>query len=127
MKASKSTPAPEVNTRRGVITVEIGGEMRTFKFGMNTLSAYARLHKDLPGDFSEQLSQDLIGALRDMAYCGLQVRKNENNLPEDFSPEMLGDWIDEMYQGDWDLVQSTMLGAMALGNPNRATLSKAAQ
>lgn len=119
---------PQVNQRRGVVEIEFGGRLRTFKFGMNTLVAFGQLYADTPGEFGEQFTKNPILALRDMAYCGLLVRKAENDLPENFSSEMVGEWVDEMErQEDWQLVVDTMLGAMALGNPNRANLSKAAR
>ena len=116
MPATK-TPTPATTTTRGLIEMEIGGEKRTFKFGMNSLSAFSQLYSGKPGDFATQLGQDPAGAMRDLAYCGLLTRKADNNLPEDFSPETVGDWIDEMPQADWNAVQTVMLGALTVGNP----------
>jgi hypothetical protein len=117
----------EANPRRGEVIAEIGGQQRTFKFGMNTVSAFSRMHSDEPGDFSTAFNKDPYGALRDMAYQGLMMRASLNDLPEDFSPLTVGEWIDEMDAKDWEKVQAVLLDAMSLGNPNRANLSKAAR
>ena len=117
-KATTTTPT------RGLIQVEIGGQLRTFKFGMNTLSNFSQLHSGKPGDFGDQFTKDPIGALRDLAYCGLLTRRSENDLPEDFTPETVGDWIDEMPQADWDQVRTVMMGALALGNTTPAATAK---
>lgn len=109
---------PQLAARRGLVQVEIGGKLRTFKFGMNALIAFSDLYTGAPTDFAEQLDKNIFLTLRNMAYCGLVARAEENELPEDFSSEMVGDWVDEMAQQDWALVQSAILGAMALGNPS---------
>ncbi len=111
-------PAP-VATSRGLLTVAIGGRERTLKFGMNTLAAYGALHTDSPGDFGTQFTQNPIQALIDMTYCALRVRAADNELPEDFSPATVGDWIDELPQGVWEQIRTTMMGAMVPGNPTK--------
>lgn len=118
-----STATP-TSTTRGLIAVEIGGQLRTFKFGMNSLSAYSQLHSGSPGDFGDQFAKDPIGAVRDLAYCGLLSRKADNNLPEDFSPETVGDWIDEMPQAEWNEVQKVMFASVTVGNPLAPTKAK---
>lgn len=108
-------PLP-VAASRGTLTVAIGGRERTLKFGMNTLAAYANLHTGSPGDFGSQFSQNPIQAMIDMTYCGLQAKASENELPEEFSPYVVGDWIDELAQEDWERIKTVMMGAMVPGN-----------
>jgi hypothetical protein len=125
-----TTPAPAapiLNLRRGTITLEIGGQLRTLKFGMNTLAAFGQLHMDSPADFSEQFTKNPLGALRDMVYCALSVTKG-NELPADFDLNTSGDWIDELRADNpdaWPQIQQVMLHSLSLGAPNRATLAAA--
>jgi len=115
MSLKNNAPAA---TRRGEITVEIGGQPRTFKFGMNALGAYSELRPS-------QAVESLLSAMQtnpirffvDMAYCGLQQRAADNALPEGFAPETVGDWIDEMPQADWNKVRDVMTAALMPGKP----------
>ena len=123
-----TTPAPaDVNLRRGRLSLQLGGQERTLKFGMNTLALFGQLHMDSPADFAEQFTKNTFGALRDMVYCALRVSKG-NNLPPDFDQYMTGEWLDDLQEDNpegWAQVQSVMLHALSLGNPNRATLAAA--
>ncbi len=58
-----------------------------------------------------------MAKLGDMAASGICVS-------EDFNPEQVGDWIDEMPAEVVTEVQNVLLGAMSLRNPNRANLAK---
>lgn len=120
-------PLP-VSTSRGLLTVAIGGRERTLKFGMNTLAAYAELHTGSPGDFGTQFSKNPVQAMIDMTYCALYIKKNVNELPgpgesedypDGFCTGMVGDWIDEMAQEDWQSIQKTMMEAMVPGNSQK--------
>jgi hypothetical protein len=125
MNANQNSHA--ANLRRGEIYKEIGGRPRLMKFGINTVSDFSQLYNDRPGDFSEVFQRDPFGALRDMIYCGLRVRAGVNELPADFSREMVGDWIDEMEPGEIEEVQTVLLNSLSLGNPTRANLTAAAK
>lgn len=108
-------PAPQPATRRGEIQVEIGGQLRTLKFGMNTTIAFGQLHADGPLDFSHLFATNPLLGLRDMTYCGLLMRRADNELPTDFSPELVGDWIEDMEQDEWNRVQACMTSNLTPG------------
>ena len=122
------TPAPaDINLRRGRLTLELGGQERTLKFGMNTLALFGQLHMDTPGDFSDQFSKNTFGALRDMVFCALRSVKG-NSLPDDFDQDMTGEWLDDLKIDNpdgWQQIQEVLLHSMSLGAPNRATLAAA--
>ena len=121
------TPPAAVNLRRGTVSVVIGGQLRTLKFGMNTLALFGQLHMDSPADFAEQFTKNTFGALRDMVYCALCVSKG-NQLPADFDQSAAGDWLDDLQADapdDWQQIQAVMLHALSLGSPNRPTLAAA--
>ena len=109
------TTTPQPNARRGEVQAEIGGQLRTLKFGMNTTIAFGQLHSDSPLDFSTIFLTNPLLGLRDMAYCGLLARRADNNLPDDFGPELVGDWIEDMEQPDWDLVKTVMSHSLSPG------------
>jgi hypothetical protein len=69
---------------------KIGGQERTFKFGMNTSIMLSKQ----PG-FAEA-TQNGLELMVWLFWAGLLMRKEQNELPEDFSRETVGDWIDEM-------------------------------
>ena len=124
MEISTTAPA-DVNLRRGRLTLEIGGQARTLKFGMNTLALFGQLHMDAPGDFAAQFSTNPFGALRDITFCALRVVKG-NNLPDDFDQETTGDWLDDLKEDNpdgWQQIQEVLLHSMSVGTPNRATLA----
>ena len=80
-----------------------------------------------PADFAEQFTKNTFGALRDMVYCALRVSKG-NNLPPDFDQYLTGEWLDDLQEDNpagWAQIQTVMLHALSLGNPNRATLAAA--
>lgn len=113
--------APQPAGRRGEITLKIGGAPRTFRFGMNALIAFSQMHAGGPAAFSTIFDSNPLLGLRDMAYCGLL---GSDGLPEDFGPEVVGDWIWEIEQKDWNRVQDVMLSALTPGNGKGATTSK---
>lgn len=120
-------PAADLNLRRGRLTLELGGQERTLKFGMNTLALFGQLHMDTPGDFAEQFSKNTFGALRDITFCALRVAKG-NHLPDDFDQETTGDWLDDLRADNpegWEQIQLVLLHSMSVGTPNRATLAAA--
>jgi hypothetical protein len=120
-------PAADLNLRRGRLTLELGGQERTLKFGMNTLALFGQLHMDTPGDFAEQFSKNTFGALRDITFCALRVVKG-NHLPDDFDQETTGDWLDDLRADNpegWEQIQLVLLHSMSVGTPNRATLAAA--
>jgi hypothetical protein len=110
--AKKAQPNP----RRGEIDLEIGGAKRTLKFGMNTMIIFGDMHTNSPDDFSQVFQKNPILAIRDMTYSGLLARKAQNDLPEEFTPELVGDWIDEMPQNGMNVIAKAILEAMGLGN-----------
>ena len=106
---------PQPATRRGEINVEMGGALRTLKFGMNTIIAFSELHAGRPDEFSQLFFTNPLLALRDMTYCALLLRRDVNGLPEDFSRETAGDWIEDMDQDVWDQVQAVMSASLTPG------------
>lgn len=114
----KAKPSPQPAQRRGLIEVEIGGRVRHLKFGMLTLLTFGQLQSTTPSpdDFDKHLVHDEVQALVQMTYCGLLARKQDNDLPSDFSLEMTAEWIDDLSLAEWSVIQGAILEAMASGN-----------
>lgn len=97
------------------ITVKIGGKKRTFRFGMNANSIYERTLMKM--DMTDS------GAIIALFYAGLKAKEAINSLPDDFSLETVGDWIDDMSEQDYEEVLEKGMEAFQLGVGKRKTVA----
>lgn len=87
-----------MNPLRGETQVEMGGRLRTLKFGTNATALFCNMHKVGLGGFGTLFSADNItpAHYRDLIYCALVSGQRGKDV--DFTPEDVGDWIDDMPQ-----------------------------
>lgn len=102
------------------VNIEIGGTQRPFKFGFNAIDIFCRERKIGINDFSSRLAEisngsATIGELRDIIYAGLAGGALSNNLPVDFTAYMVGDWLDELPQGELSKMMEAIAGAVSGG------------
>lgn len=79
-----------MNYNNGEITKTVGGQSRTFKFGLNTLRFLADRHSQ------EKLETSALELISHILWAALMVRQSINNLPDNFSVEDMCDWMDEL-------------------------------
>jgi hypothetical protein len=102
---------------RGIISKKIAGKEYVFKFNMNAYINFCDLYTGEPHNFTDVFNENPFKAMRDLFFCALNnldasTGKKINELPENFSREMVGEWIEEMEQGDYDDIQKVALDAM---------------
>jgi hypothetical protein len=87
-----------MNPLRGETSVEMGGRLRALKFGTNATALFCSMHKVSLAGFGELFSAGNItpAHYRDLIYCALV--SGQRGTPVDFTPEDVGDWIDDMSQ-----------------------------
>jgi hypothetical protein len=84
------------------ISAKIGGKKRFFRFGMNANSIYQKMITS----GQATTDQEMIIAL---FYAGLKSKELINKLPDDFSLDLVGDWIDEMEETEYkDVLAAAM-------------------
>lgn len=79
---------------QGEIKKVIGGQERTFKFGMNSSRVLAD-KVDL-----QSVSEKPFEFIPAIFWAGLKVRESVNDLPKDFSIDLVADWMDSMTPED---------------------------
>jgi hypothetical protein len=101
---------------QGKIVKKIGEQEYTFKFNINAYIAFCDLYTGEPGNFADVFTNNPFKAMRDLFYVGLKNTeggKALNKLPEGFGRDMVGEWIDEMDQDDFNEIQKVALEAMS--------------
>jgi len=97
------------------ITVKIGGKKRTFRFGINAHMIYERTLMKM------EISD--LGVIIALFYAGLKAKEAVNSLPDDFSLETVGDWIDDMSEQDYEQVLEKGMEAFQLAVGKRKTVA----
>lgn len=97
-------------SNKNFTTLNIGGVERTLKFSMNALEMFMLESKkraeeiDTENDFTR---------IKLVIYCALKVGdRDTKSLPADFSLEMVGDWIDDCDQAEFDETNELAIAAM---------------
>lgn len=87
-----------MNAIKGESQIEIGGKVRSLKFGTNATALFCELHKIGLGGFATLFSAENLtpAHYRDLIYCALVSGARKNKEAVDFSPEDVGDWIDDL-------------------------------
>lgn len=109
----------------GEVCVTLGDAKRTFRFGMNTLRDYTALTGTPAGGFAADLNADYNTALLNLVYCGVKRYVPATALPEDFSLDVLGDWMDGLSPEDSNTLAEAIMQALNPtkgGNPLMAAL-----
>ncbi len=88
---------------KATITATIGGESRTIKFGTNATHLFCERYQIGLNGFSELFRSENIrpGYLRDFIWSGLVAGGT------DVTPEVVGDWIDDMEQTELERIMSS--------------------
>lgn len=87
-----------MNAIKGESQIEIGGKVRSLKFGTNATALFCELHKIGLGQFASVFSADNLtpAHYRDLIYCALVSGARKNKEAVDFTTEDVGDWIDDL-------------------------------
>lgn len=97
-----------MNILRGEIEIEIGGRSRLIKFGLNQMAIYTDKHAI---DLSE-IGTIAISQVRDLIWSGLVAGAKKRGEAVDFDEWVVGDWIEEMPQDDYERIMAAFQNAM---------------
>jgi hypothetical protein len=101
-----------------MITVNIGGQLRPFKFGFNAIDIFCRERKVNIAQFGERIAEiakgsATIGELRDIIYAGLAGGALSNNESISFTCFQVGDWLDELPEGELSKVMEAISNSVS--------------
>lgn len=86
--------------KTGEIKIDIGGRVRTLKFGMRALQVVQRMTTATATDAPPLDLADTATTLALPVYAGIMARKDDNDLPAGFSVETVIDWLDDVSDDD---------------------------
>jgi hypothetical protein len=94
---------------KATLTVNMGGEVRTLKFGTNATALFCQRHGIGLSEMARQFQPDTISPLhyRDLIWSALVSGGS------DCTPEQVGDWIDEMEQDEFNRIFASFESAPA--------------
>ena len=92
-----------MNLFRGEVEVELGGEKRLVKFGLNQLALFT----EKTGKSLDEVSFG-IGDLRLLIWSALYAGAKKQDKPFDIDEWTVGDWLDDISQEDFDLIMRTI-------------------
>lgn len=96
-----------MNLFRGEVEVELGGEKRLIKFGLNQLALFT----EKTGKSLDEVSFG-VADLRLLIWSALYAGAKKQGKPFDIDEWTVGDWLDEIQQEDFDLIMKTITESM---------------
>jgi hypothetical protein len=110
-------------------TVTIGSKPRPFKFGFNAIDIFCGERKITIATFGERIAEiskgsATIGELRDIIYAGLAGGALSNNQQIDFTAYQVGDWLDELPEGELSKIMEAISQSVAAPNKKKALTVK---
>lgn len=105
---------------RGKATIIIGGQSRALKFGVVSLSIFEKVFGKSLFEVGTLLGSESPGEIFDtlvkITHCGILARASKNNLPVDYSEEILSDWIEDLIEeGRFQEIKEIILPAFTDG------------
>lgn len=110
-KPINQVPLPTAQSTKGLITVMMGGKLRTLKFGTNATALFMRRRGlSQVQDFDKLFRFDTVFTdgemqiipyftmedVRDLMYCALAAQCYSKGEDVDFTEWNVGDWMDEL-------------------------------
>ena len=100
----------------GEIQVNIGGQARTMRFGLNADFEHCKLLKMTLNQLYEYRQNGLnVENIRDRVYCALLVSDLKAGTPVTYNKYDVGDWLDELPEDDVMKIIEAMSGANVQG------------
>lgn len=103
---------------QGETEIEIGGRKRPTRICMNQIGEFTAMYGG-PFHVFEAFLKHVLGQtvnllqMRDFLYTALKWGAKKNRLPVDFTNEMVGDWIEEMEQSEFDKFMISLKDCLA--------------
>ena len=84
----------------GIITVNLGGQKRSLKFGTNSTAKYCDIRNCSLDDYLNDMKFEAMkgSEIRDLIFSALWAYNVTKDIETDFNTFTVGDWIDEADQ-----------------------------
>ena len=103
--------------KSGYIQLKIDGKLRAFKFGMNAFAKFFELRgigfSDMESELSEK-NPNMMAAMRDLIFAGAYAAAMSADKEIDFNQSMVGDWLDEMPQEDFQHIMDAITSSRVM-------------
>ena len=111
-----------MNAIKGESQIEIGGKVRSLKFGTNATALFCELHKIGLSGFASTFSAENLSPAhyRDLIYCALVSGARKNKEAVDFNAEDVGDWIDDLSEAQLSMIFDVFGASSAQGDGGKA-------
>ena len=86
-------------------TINIGGEDRPIKFGINQSILYCELRDISITEMSKDMEKFINGSgaeLRDFMWSALKDGARKEKIDFDYTPEDIGDWMEDMSEEEME-------------------------
>lgn len=94
------------------ISLNIGGQERVLKFGMDTLEMFMSPDKKVLGTDNKLDLENPFTRMKVLFYYALICGAKENELPKVFSPKIVGEWIDDCEDENFEDANEMAITAM---------------
>ena len=107
-----------MNSKRGYITISLGGKDRTLHFSMNFWCHYTDSLNVSINDLEKVFNTDnfSMSSIRALIYSGLIAYDKEEKNPIDYDEYDVGNWLEDLDTEKIKLVMDAMMQSKILGN-----------
>ena len=105
-------------------TIAIGGEMRPIHYGFSALAEWCELSNTSLQDLSKIGENISLSAAIQLIYCGLKHGARKNKKAFDYSPDDVGDWIDDEGMDIFNQAMEIFSDSLAKVNPEEKKKKK---
>ena len=109
-------------TAAGYTEKKINGKTVGFKFGTNAFSLFCEMHGLEMHEMDKALGG--IAGVRDLIYCAARAAALSAGREVWFNEYVIGDWLDEAPQEDYDDILKAMNNAKVMGQGVQAKEKK---
>ena len=107
-----------MNRLSGYCEVELGGEKRAFKFGMNAFALACEISKQSLDEFLASMGTNAL-SIRYLIWAGASANCRSQGIDEDFNLYNVGDWLDEISSENLAVLMDTIAKSQILGGSTK--------
>lgn len=94
------------------ISLNIGGQERVLKFGMDTLEMFMGAKSFSVGFEEVPDFENPFTRMKVLFFCALACGNSKETLPKEFSPKIVGQWIDDCEDENFEVANEMAITAM---------------
>jgi hypothetical protein len=108
---------PTAPSYSGEVTITLGGQALSLRFGLNTLRDYTALTGTPAGGLASDLVKDYAITLLNLVFVAVKRYTPAAQLPEAFTVDVVADWIEEMSAEDAERLAAVIIRSIKVQNP----------